>query len=71
MKARKDIIKICKKNPFLVKWSYLGSYDDLEWEYPSLRDAKRVMNNIINEARKNKKPFFAELTKRIIVKTEE
>ena len=71
MKQRTEIIKDCLNRPFLIRFCYLGDYDDLSYGYITEIEAKEKMNDLINEAKKNNLPFFAEILKRITVETEE
>jgi len=71
MKERKEVIGDCFRKPFKVIFVELGDYESLDYDFATKKEAQRKLEELLKEARKNNQPYFVELTKRLIVKSEE
>jgi len=74
---RKEIIENSLKKPFKVVFTFLGDYEDLDYDFETLEQAKDKLKELIDFAKKNELKmglydgYYAEIVKKIIVKSKE
>ena len=71
MKYRREVVLNCYKKRYLVRFTELGDYETLEFEFETMLEADDKLTSMVKDARKNNTPFYAEITKRLIIISEE